>query len=177
MEKQFIGTITGTKGFDGRMSISGTPVNIESIAIGSVCFVGFSKQFTSEYKMRSWTKGKKEHIFSLECIDSKEVAIKLKEHALFTYPKDIIKSKDESFSVGNLLDCKVYNSLSGEFIGKMKDVFILPGNDVWIVETKKGELPIPFIDKVVKLVDLNNKRIEIEPLDGLEELIIKNKNE
>ena len=59
----------------------------------------------------------------------------------------------------------------------MKDVYILPGNDVWIVETEKGELPIPFVDKVVKIVDLENQRIEIELIDGLEELIERDKDE
>jgi len=59
---------------------------------------------------------------------------------------------------------------------RIKDVLNLPANDVWLVETEKGELPLPYIKDVVKRVDIENKRIEINLIDGLTDLI-KNEKE
>jgi 16S rRNA processing protein RimM len=174
---QFCGTITGTKGFDGRMTLKGTPEHILSIRLGAECFIGFSKTFNSCFEIASWKRTNKEHIFSVSGITSKEQAIHFKEQAVFVKSEDIILHEEESFSVGTLLDCFVYDFDNGEKIGKMKDVYILPGNDVWIVETQKGDLPIPYIDDVIKSIDIDNARIEIKMIDGLEELIDSKSNE
>jgi 16S rRNA processing protein RimM len=170
-ELEFAGTITGTKGFDGRMTLRATPENIMSVRSGAECYIGYSKKFTTKYYVDSWKKTRKEHLLSLKNIVSKEEAINLKEQAVYVNKKDIIQEKKDSYSVGTLLDCIVYDVNTGEKIGKMKDVYLLPANDVWIVNTRKGELPIPFVDEVVKKVDIPNARIEIEMIEGLEELI------
>ncbi len=104
-------------------------------------------------------------------------AIKIKEQAVVVRQKDIIMQEDESYSIGTLLDCFVYDIITGEKIGKMKDVYLLPGNDVWIVDTPCGELPIPFIEDVVKNIDLEKARIEIVMIDGLKELISRDKDD
>ena len=173
----FAGTITGTKGFDGKMAVKSTPDHIKSIRIGSECYIGFSKSFITKYTLLSWKKSKKDHQFSVKGVSSKEDAIHFKEQAVFVHTKDIIQEEKDSYSIGTLLDCIVYDIKTGEIIGKMKDIYILPANDVWIVNTKLGELPIPFIDDVVKKVDIPNARIEIEMIDGLYELIDGNKDE
>jgi len=170
-ELEFAGTITGTKGFDGKMTLRATPENISYVRSDAECFIGFSKQFTTKYYVDSWKKTRREHLLSLKNIVSKEEAINLKEQAVYVNRKDIIHEDKDSYSVGTLLDCFVYDVNTGERIGKMKDVYLLPANDVWIVDTDKGELPIPFVDEVVKNVDIPNARIEIEMIDGLGELV------
>lgn len=174
---QFAGTITGTKGYDGRMRLKGTPEHILTVREGAKTYIGFSKNFTSEYIVTHWKKTKKESVFSVRNIENKEEAIKLKEQAVFIFENDIITEQDESYSVGTLLDCFVYDITSGKKIGKIKDVYILPANDVWIVETDEGELPIPFIEDVVKKVDIDNSIIEIEMIEGLQDLIAKESDE
>lgn len=172
----FAGTIIRTKGFDGRIALKDTPTHILSVKQGAACRIGFSKSFTSPYKINTWKKTKKEHVFSLENISSKEEAIKLKENAVFVFYKDIIVEEDESYTIGTLLNCSVYIQSTGELIGKVKEVYILPANDVWIIETNNGDLPIPFIEDVVKNVDIDNARIEIEMIEGLEDIISEKSN-
>ena len=176
-ELQFAGTITGTKGYDGRMRLKGTPEHILSVREGAKTHIGFSKSFTSEFIISFWKKTKKETLFSVEEIHTKEEAVKLKEQAVFIFEKDIITEDDESYSVGTLLDCFVYDISNGRKIGKIKDVYILPGNDVWIVDTDEGELPVPFIEDVVKTVDIDNARVEIEMIEGLQDLTAKENDE
>lgn len=57
----------------------------------------------------------------------------------------------------------------GEEIGQVKEILPLPANDVWVVrsaETGK-EVLIPYISEIVKDVDLSQKRITIEWMEGL----------
>ncbi|WP_312853887.1 ribosome maturation factor RimM [Thermoactinomyces mirandus] len=57
----------------------------------------------------------------------------------------------------------------GKEIGEVKEILPLPANDVWVVrsaETGK-EILIPYISEIVKDVDLGQKRITIEWMEGL----------
>ena len=41
-------------------------------------------------------------------------------------------------------------------------------NDVWVIKSKNGkEILIPYIEDVVKNVDISNKVINIEVMEGL----------
>jgi 16S rRNA processing protein RimM len=46
----------------------------------------------------------------------------------------------------------------------------LPANDVWLMKYNNMEIPIPVIDDVIKKVDIKNKEIYVELIDGLMEL-------
>ncbi len=57
----------------------------------------------------------------------------------------------------------------GKEIGQVKEILTLPANDVWVVrsaETGK-EVLIPYISEIVKNVDLSQKRVTIEWMEGL----------
>ncbi len=58
----------------------------------------------------------------------------------------------------------------GEPVGRLKQVLDSPGNDIYVVEGKEGEILIPAVEDVIKLVDVKNRRIVIEAIDGLLDL-------
>lgn len=53
------------------------------------------------------------------------------------------------------------------WLGEVRDVLILPANDVYVVNNGSREYLIPAIKDVVKKVDLEQEYILIEPIDGL----------
>ena len=56
----------------------------------------------------------------------------------------------------------------GEKIGKIKDILALGSNDVWVVQRKQAkDVLIPYIDDVVKEVNLENSTVAIELMEGL----------
>jgi 16S rRNA processing protein RimM len=66
-----------------------------------------------------------------------------------------------------IIGCLV-TTLEGEEIGKISEILSPGANDVWVIKGKGGkELLIPYIDDVVKKVDIKEKIILIEPLEGL----------
>ena len=168
---RFVGIITGTKGLKGHLILTDTAVDFTGIRNGSIVKIGFSESFTIDYHSEEVRKEGNKYLLKLKNIDSKELACELKDRAVFTNEKNIITDDRESYYIENLIGCNVYEHGNKNKIGVVKDVLSLPANDVWIVETGSGELPLPFIEDVVKKVDTENKRIEIKLIDGLLDLI------
>jgi 16S rRNA processing protein RimM len=55
----------------------------------------------------------------------------------------------------------------GEHLGQVTDIMATAGNDVYIVEGKRGEILIPAIEDVVKSIDLEKGEMVIEAIEGL----------
>lgn len=56
----------------------------------------------------------------------------------------------------------------GEELGTVQEILSLPANDVWVVRSKdKKEILLPFIEEVVRQVDVAKKRITIRWMEGL----------
>lgn len=62
------------------------------------------------------------------------------------------------------LDVLIEDTL--EKIGRVKEIFETGANDVWVVKGDR-EYMIPYIEDVVKVVDLENSRVIISPLEGM----------
>ena len=56
---------------------------------------------------------------------------------------------------------------AGETLGAVAEVLEPGGNAVLVVRGERGEVLLPFIDDVIKLVDLASGLIEVELMDGL----------
>lgn len=52
---------------------------------------------------------------------------------------------------------------SGEEFGTVSDVINLPGQDLLVIDTPKGEVLIPFVHQLVPLVDIEKKRLTVIP--------------
>lgn len=56
----------------------------------------------------------------------------------------------------------------GEPIGVIKDILSYPANDIMVIETKdRKECMIPFVDEFVPVVDLEEGRVIITPIEGM----------
>ncbi len=60
---------------------------------------------------------------------------------------------------------------SGEELGKVKEIFETGANDVWVIQRIGGgkDILLPYIEDVVKDIDLENKVIHVHLLEGLAE--------
>jgi 16S rRNA processing protein RimM len=65
-----------------------------------------------------------------------------------------------------VLGCEVFVQGGGR-LGALAEVVATGANDVWIVRADGREFLIPVIEDVVKSIDLDARRITIEPLPGL----------
>ncbi|MBM7543496.1 ribosome maturation factor RimM [Periweissella beninensis] len=59
---------------------------------------------------------------------------------------------------------------AGQTIGSVKEIFETGANDVWVVQrVGKDDLLLPMIDDVIKSVDINNNKIIVDILEGLDD--------
>lgn len=56
-----------------------------------------------------------------------------------------------------------------EFLGKVYDIFSTGSNDVYVVKNELGkQILLPAIESVIKKIDIKNKRIIVNLIEGLE---------
>lgn len=57
---------------------------------------------------------------------------------------------------------------AGERVGVVEEIFTTAANDVCIVRAEGGrEVLIPYVDNIIREVDLDNRKLVIEPIPGL----------
>ena len=75
--------------------------------------------------------------------------------------------EDNEFYYHEIIGCEVYTD-DGELLGSIKEILSPGANDVWVVKQPKGkDLLIPYISDVVKKIDVETKKVTIEPMEGL----------
>ncbi|MEH7349829.1 ribosome maturation factor RimM [Gottfriedia acidiceleris] len=62
----------------------------------------------------------------------------------------------------------VVETIDGEEIGKIKEILSPGANDVWVIQRKgQKDALIPYIEQIVKEIDVENKKVKIELMEGL----------
>ena len=57
---------------------------------------------------------------------------------------------------------------AGKVLGKIKEILAPGANDVWVVDRKgKADLLLPYIESVVKKIDLDKQQVMVELPEGL----------
>jgi len=73
----------------------------------------------------------------------------------------------EEFYDSALVDCEVVDAQS-TLIGVVREVAHLPAQDVLVIATPdEREVLVPFVEAIVPTVDIANRRIVIDPPEGL----------
>lgn len=97
-----------------------------------------------------------------------EQAEKLRGQVLVVSADDRGELPENVYYYKDVLDCKVIDNVSGEKLGKITDIQSPGANDIWLVHEESGkEYWIPNISDVVKKVDVANKKVYVELMEGL----------
>ncbi|MBW4465357.1 MAG: ribosome maturation factor RimM [Pegethrix bostrychoides GSE-TBD4-15B] len=111
--------------------------------------------------------GKGLYVITLSGITSRDQAEALRDSRILVPATDRPRLEAGEFHVADLVDLSVFDQASQQQIGRVTD--ILPaGHDLLEVELLNGKkVLIPFVEPIVPIVDLANRRIEITPPAGL----------
>ena len=75
---------------------------------------------------------------------------------------------DGAYYYRDILGCKVIDNHSGTELGKITGIETPGANDVWEITEENGNAYlIPYIDEVVKKIDIAHKKVFVELLEGL----------
>jgi 16S rRNA processing protein RimM len=171
---EYLGVIARPIGVDGSMLLTDTvPVPVE-LHSGAVVGVGASRQYAKQFVVERYDSNPQRPIIRLRGISTPEQVGDLADLAVFVSGSDILPTAQERYAVGDIEGCRVFLA-DGTAIGTVKEVMLLPANDVWVVETPDGKrIPLPVIDEVVKNVDILNGAIVVHLLPGLEDVYENN---
>ncbi|GAA0612437.1 ribosome maturation factor RimM [Virgibacillus siamensis] len=74
---------------------------------------------------------------------------------------------ENEFYYYEIIGCDVY-TVNDEKVGVIKEILSPGANDVWVVKRhQEKDALLPFIEDVVKQVDISAKKVIIEPMEGL----------
>ena len=106
-------------------------------------------------------------LLKLKNVDDIDEALKLKSHYIKIPRTDAKETEEDEFFIADLIGCEVYEN---DFIGIVDDVFTAGASDVYVIKRKgKKDLLIPAIESVIKKIDVENKRIDVEIPRGLDD--------
>jgi 16S rRNA processing protein RimM len=99
---------------------------------------------------------------ALDGVHDRTAAEGLRHAMLLIRPEMRRELPDDSYYIDDLRGLEVVTT-DGRSLGTIQDVLLLPGNDVYVTE----HTMIPAVREVVLSVDLEAKRMTVEPLEGL----------
>ena len=107
-------------------------------------------------------------LVTFEEIDDIEQAEKLKGKVLVVSQENQQELPAGSYYYHDIIGCQVIDNANKEVIGKITDIEAPGANDIWLVKEKNGnEFWLPYIKDVVKEIDIENQKIYVELMEGL----------
>lgn len=104
-------------------------------------------------------------VLKFEGIDSIEAAEELRDAEICVHETDAVELEEGEFFDWQLEGCEAV-TVEGEKIGTVRELMRTGGTEILIVEGEK-EFLIPFAEAICTEVDIEKKRIVVDPPDGL----------
>ncbi len=102
-------------------------------------------------------------------INSINEAEELKNYQVLIDESEKYLLPEDNFYVSDLIDCEVYLE-SGKYLGKLKDVVDTSGTDIFLVAGQDKEYMLPASRDMILEIDLENKKIIVDPIPGILDL-------
>ncbi|CDZ99521.1 Ribosome maturation factor RimM [Jeotgalicoccus saudimassiliensis] len=115
----------------------------------------------------SYRTHKNFHMLKFEGVSNMNDILHLKGEDVFIEESDEdLDLDDNEYHVKDIVGLTVINLDDNTELGKISEVMFTGANDVWVIQGEREYL-IPYIEQVVKTVDIERGIVEITPLEGL----------
>lgn len=108
-------------------------------------------------------------VFSFEEIKNKKDAVEIR-NAHIKVRRDLVGIAEDEYLVSDLIGLEVYDVKDNEYLGKVIEIFETAAHDVYVVESDKYEIMIPDVDVFIKKIKFDDKKIEVDLIEGMKEL-------
>lgn len=165
MEYIKVGRIINTHGIKGEVKVYPLTDNINRFERLKTVYIG-DNRLEVEIEKVKYHKGivilKFKEFFNINEV------LKFKEDFIYIDEKDKIDLPQDHYFVFDIVDSTVFNT-DEEKIGIVTQVIQSTSNDVYVVKShdKNKEYLIPAVKEFVIDVDIENKRIIIDPIEGM----------
>ncbi|MDD9138384.1 ribosome maturation factor RimM [Fructobacillus sp. CRL 2054] len=162
-----IGSIVNTHGIRGELKVKAiTDFAEERFAKGATVYRLSNNQYIAETVEKARVH-KGMWLITFKGITNINEVEAYKGEDLYVAEADRDDLDDGEYYYSDIIDCTVQDE-DGQVIGAVKEIMETGANDVWIVKRPKGaDALIPVIADVVKDVNIDDKVITIDVLEGL----------
>ncbi|MGQ9007358.1 ribosome maturation factor RimM [Bacillus stercoris] len=164
-----VGKIVNTHGIKGEVRvISKTDFAEERYKPGNTLYLFMDgRNEPVEVTVNTHRLHKQFHLLQFKERQSLNEVEELKNAIIKVPEEDLGELNEGEFYFHEIIGCEVFTE-EGELIGKVKEILTPGANDVWVIGRKgKKDALIPYIESVVKHIDVSEKKIEIELMEGL----------
>ncbi|WP_369881107.1 ribosome maturation factor RimM [Anaerosalibacter bizertensis] len=160
-----VGKIINTQGIKGEVKIYPLTDDISRFDELEKVYIGEEKVLV--YIEKNWSK-KEFVILKFVGYDDINEVLKFKNEYLYIEEKDKIKLEEDSYFIFDIVGCNVLD-INGNRIGIVTQVITNTGNDIYIIKSEDNSKNylVPAVKQFIKKVDIENKEIIIEPIEGL----------
>lgn len=165
-----VGKLVNTFGIKGELKVYlYTDFPEKRFKKGQVLFLGSEENpnmFTIE--IESSKPYKNMYIIKLKNFNNINDVEKFKNQFLWITKEEQGELEEGEYYYHQIIGCHVI-TIEGNELGTIKEILSPGANDVWVVKPNKGgkDILIPYIDEVVKTINIDEKRITIEVMEGL----------
>lgn len=165
-----VGRIVNTHGVKGEIKVIPTTEDPKRFKKLKSIFVEGRKGMIT-YEIEGVRYHKDFVLLKLQGINDMDAAELLKGSILKIDRKDSLPLKKDEYYISDLFGLEVYTE-EERYLGTLVDIIETGSNDVYVVnkEDREKDLLLPAIKQVIKGVDIENKKMTVHLLEGLEEL-------
>lgn len=164
-----IGLILGPFGVKGELKIMPLTDDPSRMTELTEILVGKENEESQTYGIIKIRVHKNLVIIKLKGINTREESIILKNAYLRILRSQLKELGEDQFYITDLEGMEVYLE-DGSRLGNLKEVIKTGANDVYSVKGDTKTYLIPAIKEVIKMVDIENRKIVIQPITGLLDL-------
>ncbi|MGE7909056.1 ribosome maturation factor RimM [Lysinibacillus xylanilyticus] len=170
MEWFNVGRIVNTHGIRGEVRVlSTTDFEEERFAVG-IKLAAFKKDDKKPtwVTIESMRRHKNFILLTFEGMNNINLVEPFKE-GMLKITKDQMTDdllEENEYFFHDIIGCTIVSE-EGETIGAVTDILQTGANDVWVVKGTKKEHYIPYIEDIVKEIDIDEKKIVIHVMEGL----------
>ena len=164
-----VGKIVNTHGIRGEVRvISTTDFPEERYAIGNkLSFFKDDSKTPIVLTVATHRRHKNFDLLTFEGYLTIEMVQGFRDGVLKVSENQLSELEGDEYYFHEIIGCKVIGT-NGQEIGVITEILQTGANDVWTVKPASGkDHYIPYIEDVVKDIDIDNKKITIDVLDGL----------
>ncbi|MDQ0222665.1 ribosome maturation factor RimM [Streptococcus moroccensis] len=165
-----VGKIVNTQGLQGEMRVMAvTDFAEDRFKKGSVLSLFDEKEnFVKEVTVATHRKNKQFDIIKFKDHYHINDIEKYKGFSLKVAEENLSDLDEGEFYYHEIIGLEVYEK--DQLLGTISEILQPGANDVWVVKRKgKRDLLLPYIPPVVLNVDIPNKRVNVELLEGLDD--------
>lgn len=133
---------------------------------GADLLVGKDPNGAREMKVSTSRRNRQKLLVRFEGINDREAAETIRGSLIFIPSSALTPLGEDSFWEHDLAGVEVFDR-AGNFIGRITRVVPRVEQDLWEVDSGGPILQIPAVKEIVKSVDLDRRRIVIDPPRGL----------